>query len=72
MLLLAIIRLCIIVTEAFCQNTNAHFFENIFHTESEKEDAFFNALIVITYQAKILILVGILLHFMKARGHICD
>ena len=41
MLHLANIRFCIIVTEAFCQNTNAHFFENRVHPGSEKEDDLF-------------------------------
>ena len=38
---LANIRFFIIVTEAFCQNTNAHFFENRVHPGSEKEDDLF-------------------------------
>ena len=42
MLHLANIRFCIIVTEAFCQNTNAHFFENRVHPGSEKEDDLFH------------------------------
>ena len=49
---------------------SAHFFEIEFTQEVKRKMTLFNVLTVIIYQAETIISVGIVLHFMNARGYV--
>ena len=72
MLHLANIRFCIIVTNHFARTPIDTFLKIEFTQEVKRKMTLFNVLTVIIYQAETLISVGIVLHFMNARGYVMN